>query len=98
MDKNQYLIKKEQEKRIGTNNEKCEWITVEQLQDKLKISRSTIYRWMRNGVIRAYRFNQSRNLYFLNDEIDQFLSMNPITPTGRLDKIGLTFLHTNIQL
>lgn len=70
----------------------CEWITVDQLERKLNISRSTVYRWMSRGVIRAYRFKHSRNIYFLNAEIDQFLSLNPIAPSGRLDKLGLS-LH-----
>lgn len=64
----------------------CQWITVDQLERKLKISRSTVYRWIQNGIIKAYRLHNSRNIYFNNDEIDQFLSMNPIAPSGRLDR------------
>lgn len=64
------------------------WITVDQLERKLNISRSTVYRWMRLNIIRAYRFNNSRNLYFLDAEVDAFLRGNPIMPSGRLDKVG----------
>ena len=62
------------------------WLTVVQLETKLQVSRSTIYRWMNREVIRAYRFDHSRIIYFRESEIDEFLSNNPITPTGRLDK------------
>ena len=65
------------------------WLTVVQLQQKLQISRCTAWRWMQLGVIRGYRFDNSRTLYFLDSEVDDFLSMNPIAPSGRLDKLGL---------
>ncbi|MBP5328207.1 MAG: helix-turn-helix domain-containing protein [Bacteroidales bacterium] len=87
MNKQQYLEKKKAE---SLNDNTCQWITVKQLQDKLQVSSSTIYRWTRNNVIKAYRFCHSRNIYFLNSEIDEFLRQNPITPSGRLDKVGLS--------
>lgn len=67
----------------------CRWLTVVQLQDKLQISRSTVNRWIRLGAIKAYRFAGSRTLYFLNSEVDAFLTMNAIAPSGRLDKTSL---------
>lgn len=76
------------------SNQPCQWLTVDQLERKLNISRSTVYRWMRINAIRAYRFKHSRNLYFLDTEVDDFLRCNPITPTGRLDKIGLAIMKT----
>lgn len=72
----------------------CNWLTVTELQDKLQISRSTVNRWMKLGVIRAYRFSGSRTLYFLDSEVDDFLSKNPIAPSGRLDKLGLNLAAT----
>ena len=88
MNKEQYIEKKKAE---SLSDNACQWITVKQLQDKLQVSSSTVYRWTRNNIIKAYRFRHSRNIYFLNSEIDEFLSHNPITPTGRLDKVGLTW-------
>lgn len=69
--------------------ENCKWLNVVQLQDKLHISRRTVYRWISLGVIRGYRLNGSRTIYFLDSEVDEFLSMNAILPSGRLDKVGL---------
>ena len=69
------------------------WITIEQVQRKLKISRSTVYRWIKNEAIRAYRFRHSKIVFFNEAEIDNFLSHNPITPGGRLDKTALIELH-----
>lgn len=66
------------------------WLTVNEVMDKLQISRTTLYRWIRNGVLPSYKLPGSRNIYFLGSEIDAFIRMNPITPSGRLDKIGLT--------
>lgn len=76
------------------DNQETVWLTVVQLQDKLQISRSTVNRWIRLGVIRAYRFDKSRTLYFLDSEVDNFLSTNPISPSGRLDKVGLALEAT----
>lgn len=73
---------------------RCQWLTVNELQEKLQISRSTVNRWMKLGVIRGYRFEGSRTLYFLDSEVDNFLSKNAITPSGRLDKVGLTLAAT----
>jgi excisionase family DNA binding protein len=92
MNKQEYLAKKEKEARENNNSSACEWITVDELQSKLKISRSTVYRWIKNNALRAYRFEHSRNLYFLNEEVDRFLSLNPIAPSGRLDKVGLMMM------
>lgn len=65
---------------------KNDWITINQLERKLMISRSTVYRWVRRNAIKAYRFPCSKLVYFKDSEIDYFLSLNPITPSGRLDK------------
>ena len=65
------------------------WLTVTELQSKLQISRSTVNRWMKLGVIRAYRFSGSRTLYFLEWEVDAFLKKNLLAPSGRLDTVGL---------
>ena len=73
---------------------RCQWLTVNELQEKLQISRSTVNRWMKLGVIRGYRLEGSRTLYFLDSEVDNFLSKNAITPSGRLDKVGLTLAAT----
>lgn len=71
------------------SSQPCQWLTVDQLERKLNISRSTVYRWMRQGVLQAYRFKCSRSLYFLDTEVDDFLRSNAITHTGRLDKTGI---------
>ena len=68
----------------------CRWITVNQLERKLQISRATIYRWMQKQIINGYRFEKSRYLYFNEAEIDEFLKLNLITPKGRIDKVGLS--------
>ncbi len=65
------------------------WLNVVQLTEKLQISRRTVYRWMKLGVVRGYRFDGSRTLYFLDSEVDDFLKMNVIAPSGRLDKVGI---------
>lgn len=75
-------------------NQECKWITVIQLEKKLQISRSTVHRWMRRGLIRAYRFEGSRALYFLDSEVDDFLKMNIIAPSGRIDKLGMNIKAT----
>lgn len=86
MIKQEFLAKKEKQNTIhSTANE---WITVEELQDKLKISRATVYRWIKKGALRAYRLKSSRNIYFINAEVDHFISLNPIAPSGRLDILG----------
>ena len=72
---------------------KNDWITLDQLQRKLFISRSTAYRWMQRGAIKAYRFKCSKLLYYKESEIDYFLSLNPIAPSGRLDKTAFMTLH-----
>lgn len=61
------------------------WLTIDEVANKMHVSRSTVYRWRRRGVIRGYAFNNSRIVYFNETEVDSFLSLNPITPTGRLD-------------
>ncbi len=71
------------------NAEEQKWMNVVQLQEKLQISRSTVYRWMKLGVVRGYRFRDSRTIFFLESEIDDFLRMNVIAPSGRLDKVGM---------
>lgn len=90
MNKLEYLEKQRKEACEMQQKNTCEWITVEELQAKLKISRATVYRWINKGVLRAYRLQSSRYIYFLNDEVDRFLSLNPIAPSGRLDKIALS--------
>ncbi len=77
-----------QSRGTGSQSERC-WLTTTQLQNKLQISRTTVWRWMQLGVIRAYRFRKSRTIYFLDSEVDDFLSNDPILPSGRLDKVGL---------
>ncbi|MBP5190645.1 MAG: helix-turn-helix domain-containing protein [Bacteroidales bacterium] len=72
------------------NKENYKWLNVVQLEAKLQISRSTVNRWMKLGVIRGYRFEGARTLYFLESEIDEFLSNNLIMPSGRLDKVGMS--------
>lgn len=71
------------------NAEEQKWMNVVQLQEKLQISRSTVYRWMKLGVVRGYRFRDSRTIFFLESEIDDFLRRNVIAPSGRLDKVGM---------
>lgn len=90
MTKEEYLAKQEQVSKEAQKPGACEWITVDELQAKLKISRATVYRWIAKGILRAYRLKNSRYIYFLNSEVDHFLSLNPITPSGRLDKLGLS--------
>ena len=69
--------------------ENYKWLNVVQLEEKLQISRSTVNRWMKLGVINGYRFKGARTLYFLESEVDEFLSRNLIMPSGRLDKVGM---------
>lgn len=95
MTKDEFLAKKQKEAQKAMEPDNCKWITVEELQAKLKISRSTVYRWMNNGALRAYRLEKSRYIYFLNAEVDHFLSLNPIAPSGRLDKLGLSIYNDN---
>ncbi len=65
------------------------WLTVNELMKKLQVSRTTIYRWTRMGILPAYRLPCSRNVYYRGSEVDSFIKQNPITPSGRLDKLGL---------
>ena len=89
MTKDEFIAKKQKESLAAMEPDRCQWITVEELRSKLKISRCTVHRWVQKGVLRAYRFANTRNIYFLNAEVDHFLSLNPIAPSGRLDKLGL---------
>ena len=66
------------------------WLTANEVMRKLQISRTTLYRWTRMGVLPSYKLPGSRNLYFMGSEIDAFIRLNPIAPSGRLDKIGLS--------
>lgn len=93
MTKQELIAKQELEAKNGQKPGACEWITVDELRAKLKISRATVYRWINNGALHAYRLKNSRNIYFLNAEVDHFLSLNPIAPSGRLDKLALS-LHS----
>ena len=79
------------DKQQDSNTEQCIWLTIDQVERKLHITRSTVYRWRRIGVLRAYRLNGTRNAYFLDSELNTFLRQNPITPSGRLDKEGLLY-------
>ena len=74
-------------KQNSENN--CIWLTIDQVERKLQITRSTIYRWRKLGVLCGYRLTGTRNIYFLDSEVNAFLRQNPITPSGRLDKTGL---------
>ena len=89
MNKEEYMTKGAAGSAAKLNGGGCQWLTVVQLQDKLQISRSTVNRWVRLGAIKAYRFAGSRTLYFLDAEVDAFLAMNAIAPSGRLDKTAL---------
>lgn len=82
-------------KQQSSNEASCQWITVEQVEHKLRITRSTIYRWRRLGVLKGYRLKGTRSVYFLESEVDDFLRQNPITEKGRLDKTGLLLHPTN---
>ena len=64
----------------------CIWLTADQVERKLHISRTTLYRWSRLGVLPCYKLSGTRNIYFIDQEIDNFLRMNLITESGRLDK------------
>lgn len=90
MNKEEYLAKQEKEAQKALESQACNWITVYELQTKLKISRSTVYRWILKGALRAYRLKGSHNIYFNNAEVDRFLSMSPISPSGRLDKLTIS--------
>lgn len=95
MTKSEYLEKQKREALEVSHKNVYEWITVEELQAKLKVSRATVYRWVNKGVLRAYRLESSRYIFFLNSEVDRFLSLNPIAPSGRLDKLGLAINSIN---
>lgn len=73
------------------NNIEEAWLTANEVMKKLQISRTTVYRWIRMGVLPSYKLPGSRNLYFLGSEIDAFIHLNPIAPSGRLDKAGMIF-------
>ena len=97
MNKEEYLAKQEKEARNAQQSQTYNWITVEELQSKLKVSRATIHRWIKRGALRAYRLQGSRYIYFNNAEVDHFLSLNPIAPSGRLDKLGLAIYGDHID-
>ena len=66
-----------------------QWIFVEQVMRRLRISRSTLYRWVQKGYLKAYRFKDSHILFFDPDEVEQLLRSNAILPSKRIDKTAL---------
>ena len=71
------------------------WLTVNELMIKLQVSRTTVYRWTKMGVLPAYRLPLSRNVYYRGSEVDAFIKLNPVAPSGRLDKLGLGLASFN---
>ncbi|MBO4306731.1 MAG: helix-turn-helix domain-containing protein [Bacteroidales bacterium] len=67
------------------------WIFVNEVMARLRISRSTVSRWVKNGYLKAYRFQGSRIIYFSAQEVDNLISQNAILPSGRFDKVGMNF-------
>ena len=67
------------------------WIFVNEVMARLRISRSTVSRWINRGYLNAYRFQGSRIIYFSAQEVDDLIRQNAILPSGRFDKVGMNF-------
>ncbi len=49
------------------------YISTKQVLEQLGISDETLYKWIRQGKIKAYRFGNETGKYkFLQDDIDKF--------------------------
>lgn len=55
------------------------WLTTREVLDLLKISRSTLYRWIGLGLVTRYRAPESTVIRFRSDEVRSLL-----TPAGVL--------------
>ena len=48
-----------------------EMLTVEEVLEKLKVGRTTLYRWIHEGKLKPHKLgNNTRRLYFKREEVD----------------------------
>lgn len=62
-----------------------EWLDTAEVCRLLHISRKTLWKWTRNGMLTPSKVNNGR-VYFDRKEIDRMIQSNAICENGRLDK------------
>lgn len=83
-----------------------EMLTVEEVLEKLKVGRTTLYRWIDEGRIKPHKLgNNTRRLYFKREEIDNLfqpvedIDFDSISEpdTEELAEIELAFQEADIE-
>lgn len=84
-----------------------EMLTVEEVLEKLKVGRTTLYRWIDEGKIKPHKLgNNTRRLYFKREEIDNLFqpvedndSDLIVEPTDEeLQEVELAFQEADIEI
>lgn len=55
-----------------------DWLTEEQAQEYLQVSRSTLYRWQQQGSLTVYKFGGSKLRRYKRADLDALAE--PVTP------------------
>ena len=60
----------------------AEWLTTKEVCEELKVSESTVYRWVSEGKLRGYKIGGLRR--FKREDVDDLAV--PIAPNSRASK------------
>lgn len=67
-----------------------EWLDITEVCQMLHISRKTLWKWTRKGLLKPSKVNNGR-VYYDRRQIDRMIRANAIDENGRLDKTANGF-------
>ena len=65
------------------------WLETQEVMAQLRISKQTLSRLRKRGLLKAHKIPGMRRVYFSPTDVDSLIALHVIDENGKLDLVGI---------